>query len=395
MSNIIKKTLKKLFYKYLKDEFNDEVKTEIQKSKSPTITRYLEKYTSNHLNLLNHFNENKVLQNNKIKVLDIGCSGGIDNYWDKFKDVEVYGIDCVKSEIENLNNNNKNNNYKYFNYYIDLGKDQKPEKFFYETLDKNGSPVLRRKGNQNSLTFNDTAAWRFMESGIKQKKTDIFKDKIFPFIHNTADKLKYVERISIDKFCEENNFKDVNFLKIDTDGYSLQVLKSAEKLIQNKNLLALKVEVNFSWVTQNDFYIDTCDFLTKRNFQLLRIMPRRYETYELPGKFMYDFPAQSLDGFDNQGDVIFIKIPDQETIENLDYFGFLKFLVILELLEMSGFAIKLIKLSGTKFLDKNISEKYINILTKHMSRKITGKELEHKDYLKKIIDNNKLVFPEN
>ena len=104
-------------------------------------------------------------------------------------------------------------------------------------------------------------------------------------------------------------------------------------------------------------------------------MPRRYEPYYLPDKFIYNFAAQNLGGFDDQGDIIFTRNLDSETINSLDYETFLKFLILLETFEMSGLAIKLIKLSEHKHLDEEVSEKFINILTKHTSKKLQVKNL--------------------
>ena len=273
---------------------------------------------------------------------------------EKNKYIDICGIDSAKEEIDKLKNINKNKNIEYYNYFIE----PKPENIKYKKYIYPGK----------SLNFSDTGAWRFQKYGIENKDQKIFGDKIYHFFHNTDEKLKNVKKITIDDFCKEQNFNTVNFLKIDTDGHSLKVLNSGSNLLNNKSLLGIKVEVSFSNKDVDDFYLDICHLLTKHNFQLLRIMPRRYEPYYLPDKFIYNFAAQNLGGFDDQGDIIFTRNLDSETINSLDYETFLKFLILLETFEMSGLAIKLIKLSEHKHLDEEVSEKFINILTKHIKK---------------------------
>ena len=123
-------------------------------------------------------------------------------------------------------------------------------------------------------------------------------------------------------------------------------------------------------------------------------MPRRYEPYYLPDKFIYNFAAQNLGGFDDQGDIIFTRNLDSETINSLDYETFLKFLILLETFEMSGLAIKLIKLSEHKHLMKRYPK---NLLI--YSPNTHQKKLQVKNLIIKLIlqdyDQTKLIFPKN
>jgi FkbM family methyltransferase len=48
--------------------------------------------------------------------------------------------------------------------------------------------------------------------------------------------LEAIELRTIDEFCEENNIRQINFLKLDVEGYEYNVLKGAENII-NKNLV--------------------------------------------------------------------------------------------------------------------------------------------------------------
>ena len=51
---------------------------------------------------------------------------------------------------------------------------------------------------------------------------------------------------TIDEFCLENNISSIDFLKTDTEGVDLKVLKGAEQLIKNGKIKYILVEVGFN-----------------------------------------------------------------------------------------------------------------------------------------------------
>jgi len=68
-----------------------------------------------------------------------------------------------------------------------------------------------------------------------------------------------VDVISLDDFCEGRGIQHVDFLKIDVEGYDLEVLKGAEKLMKNNPDLVIMSEVepiNLEQlaITTKDFY---------------------------------------------------------------------------------------------------------------------------------------------
>jgi FkbM family methyltransferase len=78
-------------------------------------------------------------------------------------------------------------------------------------------------------------------------------------LHNSDMVVEYpIEIISLDSFCESKKISTIDFLKIDTEGYELEVLKGAAHLISNKGIEVIQFEFNemnvFSRVFLNDFY---------------------------------------------------------------------------------------------------------------------------------------------
>lgn len=63
---------------------------------------------------------------------------------------------------------------------------------------------------------------------------------------------------ALDTFCKKHSIEYIDFLKIDTEGYELEVLKGAKTMIQNKLIGMIQFEFNemnvFSRVFLKDFY---------------------------------------------------------------------------------------------------------------------------------------------
>ncbi|MBP7272948.1 MAG: FkbM family methyltransferase [Saprospiraceae bacterium] len=54
-----------------------------------------------------------------------------------------------------------------------------------------------------------------------------------------------VQLHTLDNFCAEKGITKIDLLKIDTEGYDMHVLRGAEKMLRNKNIRYLLIEVGF------------------------------------------------------------------------------------------------------------------------------------------------------
>jgi FkbM family methyltransferase len=71
-----------------------------------------------------------------------------------------------------------------------------------------------------------------------------------------------------DAFCLEHNISDIDLLKIDTEGFEIQVLQGFMKMISESKIKALYCEVGFSTVNERNTYLnDLIDFASQNNFQ--------------------------------------------------------------------------------------------------------------------------------
>lgn len=63
--------------------------------------------------------------------------------------------------------------------------------------------------------------------------------------YTKEEKTEEVAVITIDEYCINKNISSIDFIKIDTQGNSYQVLKGMENLLQNKKVKYLYVEAEF------------------------------------------------------------------------------------------------------------------------------------------------------
>jgi len=59
--------------------------------------------------------------------------------------------------------------------------------------------------------------------------------------------LQEVDLKSVDNFCYEHHIENISFLKVDTEGYDLEVLKGAENMLKNQAAAILQVEAGMSF----------------------------------------------------------------------------------------------------------------------------------------------------
>jgi len=62
---------------------------------------------------------------------------------------------------------------------------------------------------------------------------------------------------TLDSFCKEYGIKHINYLKIDTEGYDLNVLKGADRLYSNKAVDFIEVEAGMN--PRNKYHVSFID----------------------------------------------------------------------------------------------------------------------------------------
>lgn len=62
----------------------------------------------------------------------------------------------------------------------------------------------------------------------------------------TQNRKECVEVVTLNDFCKEHNIEQIDFLKIDAEGFDLEVLKGSKALLEHKKIRCIFIEVGFN-----------------------------------------------------------------------------------------------------------------------------------------------------
>lgn len=87
-------------------------------------------------------------------------------------------------------------------------------------------------------------------------------------MNNDADAKEEIIVINtLDNYCQKNKINKIDLLKIDTEGYELNVLQGAEQMLAQKHISFIYCEVGFNTTNGRNTGFETlCNFLEKRDY---------------------------------------------------------------------------------------------------------------------------------
>lgn len=88
-----------------------------------------------------------------------------------------------------------------------------------------------------------------------------------------TDQIELVDTTTIDKYCFSHKLNLIDYLKIDTEGHDLYVLKGAEKMLESKKINFIQFEYGPSNIHSNVLFKDILNFLVSKNYFVFRIYP--------------------------------------------------------------------------------------------------------------------------
>lgn len=188
----------------------------------------------------NYFLKRILKKFNKPIIIDIGANKG--NYSVSCKKInknaEIFALEPHPKTYKILLSKAKEFKFKSFN--LASGNEQGNIKF-YDYKDNDGS-----------------------------EHASLLKD-VIEKIHNASAVEHCVEIIKLDDFVVNNQINHINLLKIDTEGYEMEVLKGAEKLIEENKIDCIHFEFNETNVISRVFLKDFMEKLT--GYKFYRLLP--------------------------------------------------------------------------------------------------------------------------
>lgn len=149
-----------------------------------------------------------------------------------------------------------------------------PNPFSYSLLQKNMNPF------KNIYTYNIGFGEieSEMEMYIYEHAKDTEHASIYKTVMSEFHKAQDIQAINIsintiDSFCENYNITQIDFLKIDTEGYELNVLKGAKNMIETGRINIIQFEFNEMNIASRVFLKDFYEILKK--YEIYRIDTKR------------------------------------------------------------------------------------------------------------------------
>jgi FkbM family methyltransferase len=170
---------------------------------------------------------------------DIGANIGqsISSIREYFPSSEIWSFEPIQNTYKTLTENLSDNKVKCFQ--IGFGS-EKSELEVYNHKDTRSTRV----------SFNSNVADH--DKSIVQNET--------------------VKVETLDSFCNDHGIKEIDYVKIDTEGYDLQVLRGATHLLQNDKLHFIETEVSMN--PENTFHVkfeDVKQYLEKFDYRIFGI----------------------------------------------------------------------------------------------------------------------------
>lgn len=230
------------------------------------------------------------------RLLDIGCSGGLDPRWRAFEDrLQAVGVDASRAECARLSEMETLPGVEYVAAFvagaegaaIDLARGQASplimairERLSFMRTREIRSARLARAEMEEQLRHN---AWEMTE---------------------LADSTKPV---TVTSLLASRGWTEFDYLKIDIDGSDFDVLKTFDEQLRPSGVLGVQLEVNFvgTDAANEHAFHNTDRFMRKQGYELLRLDVRNYSSRALPARYVWPTPAETLTGRPFQGEAYY------------------------------------------------------------------------------------------
>lgn len=142
----------------------------------------------------------------------------------------------------------------------------------FEPFPENFSQLKLKTKRKKRIHINQTAlgsakGFANMQKGHSDQTHSILPNKDFENNPEEENKLPKVRLDTIDSYLQREYIASIDLLKIDVEGYELEVLKGAENALEKGMVQAVLAECDFNPVdTQHTYFNDLWNFMMGKNF---------------------------------------------------------------------------------------------------------------------------------
>ncbi len=262
-----------------------------------------------------------------LTLVDVGCSGGIHPRWREWgSSLTGVGVDVMQAEIKRLASEEVLD-VRYVCARMASGHEPMPP-----AEDAPSDYALHRSQAYVTTMFLGDGPPRTYEqhlglardlppdrrpreanySNVRDRDTDPFFRYYAQRFAGGTDTHIADRTLTLDDLLGElaagGDIGDVDVLKVDVDGWELDVLRGARRTL-DAGILAVEVEVQFTGLRGPDasVFSNVDAILRSAGLTLVDLQPARYARAALPQPFLYDIPAQNSRGAMVWGDALYMR----------------------------------------------------------------------------------------
>ena len=302
-----------------------------------------------------------VFSDNKIVIVDVGARRGFEEHWSVYKNqIKKIGYEPDVIECERLNKGLLESQSQYYPIALD-----------------------RKKGKRKfSITKYPSSC------GFYPPNMDIMQRFVESEQNLSVSKTIELETINLDLFINDNDIEHVDFIKLDTEGSELDIIKGAVEII-NKTVLGIIVEVGFfDMHVEQPVFSEVDSYLRSIDFRLFDLDIYHIRKTSLPKLSSINVPGSfGPKGQIVTGDALYLRDgvneinSSQLSQKNWNEIRILKLASLMELYNLPDCAIELLQFSHNAGLLKNYDLSY---LTDLLVPKTNGKIISYSEYMEKV-----------
>jgi hypothetical protein len=320
-------------------------------------------------------------------LVDIGCSGGIDEVWRRFgRRLRAVAIDPNLAEIRRLRSLESHPEIDYVAAYAGLPP---------------GHPFSVRKGERDHWGRNPWDRLSVARSLQILKAQDLStSQKTAANLWTETELADASHTIVVPDYVRARGITSVDFLKMDIDGPDFGVLNSFDEALDGLAVLGLGLEVSFygSECDTDQTFHNTDRFMRTHGYDLFNLTVRRYSMAAMPGPYVFSVPAQSKFGRPLQGDALYARDlgnPENRAIaDRLPPIKLLNLVCIFAAFNVPDCAAEIALLYRDRLSTLCDVEHVLDLLVAQAQGDVQ-KPLTYKEYMERFAAQDPMFFPAN
>ena len=340
--------------------------------------------TANYVPVISYLSQIPLLS--EFMLIDIGCSGGIDEVWRSFGPrLRTLAIDPNVAEVDRLRSSETHPGVQYVAAFAGLPADH---------------PFALRKAGRDPL---ERSPW-FRLSVVKSLELMRSRGQTLPpqmGVAALAPETKLSKEVIVaPAYLTDSGIHSVDFLKIDVDGPDFEILNSFDLAFETLGVLGVGIEVNyFGSAADTDYSFHNVDrFMKARGFELFGTTVRRYSLASLPSPYVSNFPAETEFGRPLLGDALYIRDlgrhEQDEFAARLPLAKLLKLICIFAAFNLPDCAAEITLRFRERLSDSCDVERILDLLAAQAQGPIE-RPLTYRQYLRAIESHDPIFFAQN